>query len=246
MKQQQLLSQNPALAHYDVNQHIKLYCDASAYGLGTCLVHVMQDQSEKPVAYASRTLSKSEKAYAQIEREGLAIVFGVRRFHQFLYGRPFTLVTDHRPLCKIFGDKQGIPTLAAVRMHRWSLLLSAYDYTIEYVSGTSNCCADCMSRLPLPGQPIDSAEKVHVFVQTEELPVTASQIAKESLKDQQLSAVMKSVQQGHWPVTSTINLTPFKIRHHELSIIDGCILWGTRVIIPRIFHSALFIVDIWG
>ena len=242
----QLLSQDPALAHYDVKRHIKLYCDASAYGLGACLVHVMQDQSEKPVAYASRTLSKSEKAYAQIEREGLAIVFGVRRFHQFLYGRPFTLVTDHRPLCKIFRDKQGIPTLAFTRMQRWSLLLSAYDYTIEYVSGTSNCCADCMSRLPLPGQPIDSAEKVHVFVQTEELPVTASQIAKESLKDQQLSAVMKSVQQGHWPVTSTINLTPFKIRHHELSIIDGCILWGTRVIIPRIFHSALFIVDIWG
>ena len=120
-------------------------------------------------------------------------------------------------------------------MHRWSLLLSAY----EYVSGTSNCCADCMSRLPLPGQPIDSAEKVHVLIQTEELPVTASQIAKESLKDQQLSAVMKSVQQGCWPVTSTINLTPLKIRCHELSIIDEYILWGTRVIIPRIFHSAL-------
>ena len=89
-------------------------------------------------------------------------------------------------------------------------LTSAYDYTIEYVSGTSNCCTDCMSRLPLPGQPIDSAEKIHVLVQTE-LPVTALQIAKESLKDQQLSAIIKSVQQGHWPFTSTINLTPFKI-----------------------------------
>ena len=108
------------------------------------------------------------------------------RFHQFLYGGTFTLVTDHHLLCKIFGDKQGIPTLATARMQRWSLILSAYNYTIEYVSGTSNHYDDCMSRLPLPGQPIDSAENVHVFVQAEELPVTASQIAKESLKDQQL------------------------------------------------------------
>ena len=75
----------------------------------------------------------------------------------------------------------GIPTLATARMQRWSLILSAYDYTTEYVSGSSNHCADCMSRLPLPGQPIDSAEKVYVLVQTEELPVIASQIAKESL-----------------------------------------------------------------
>ena len=74
---EQLLNQNPVLAHYDVKRHIKLYCDASAYGLGACLVHVMQDQSEKPVAYASRTLSKWEKVYTQIECEGLAIIFGV-------------------------------------------------------------------------------------------------------------------------------------------------------------------------
>ena len=124
-------------------------------------------------------------------------------------------------------------------MQRWSLILSAYDYTIEYVSGTSNYCADCMSRLPLPDQPVDSAEKVHVLVQTEELPVTALQIAKESLKDQQLAAVMKSVQQGHWPGTSTVNLTSFRKRRDELSIIDGCILWGTRVIIPKVFRCAL-------
>ena len=67
-----------ALAHYYVKRALKLYCDASSYGLGACLVHVMDDNSEKPVAYASRTLTKSEMAYAQIERAGLALVFGVR------------------------------------------------------------------------------------------------------------------------------------------------------------------------
>ena len=68
-----LLSQDTALAHYDVKRTLKLYCDASAYGFGACLVHVMDDNSEKPVAYASRTLTKSEMAYAQIERDGLAL-----------------------------------------------------------------------------------------------------------------------------------------------------------------------------
>ena len=76
-----LLTQEAALAHYDITRKLKLYCDASAYGLGACLVHVMDDNSEKPVVYASSTLTKSEIAYAQIEREGLALVFGVRRFH---------------------------------------------------------------------------------------------------------------------------------------------------------------------
>ena len=140
----------------------------------------MRDGSQKPIACASRTLSKPERAYAQIEREGFALVFGVRRFHQYLYGCPFILVTDHHPLCKIFGNKQGIPPMAAARMQRWALtlILSAYHYSIEYISGTANNCADCMSRLPLSRQLLDNAEKVRVLMQINDLPVTAKQIAK--------------------------------------------------------------------
>ena len=122
-----LLSSDRALAHYDVNRPLKLFCDASAYRLGACLVHIMDDGSQKSIAYASRTLSKAEQAYAQIEREGLALVFGVCCFHQYLYGCPFILVTSHHPLCKIFGSKQGIPSMAAARMQRWALTLSAYQ-----------------------------------------------------------------------------------------------------------------------
>ena len=234
-----LLSQDTALAHYDVKRTLKLYCDASAHGLGACLVHIMDDKSEKPVAYASRTLTKSEIGYAQIECEGLALVFGVRRFHQYLYGRSFILVTDHRPLCKIFGSKESTPTMAAARMQRWALTLSAYQYTIEHIKGTSNQCADCMSRLPMTKQSRDSAEKVHIVIQSEGLPVTASQIAKESLRDSQLSIVMKAIQHGRWPTDSSVDVNPFYKRRHELSIVDGCILWGMRVIIPKIFHKPL-------
>ena len=191
------------------------------------------------VTYASRTLSKPERAYAQIECEGLALVFGVRRFHQYLHGCPFILVMDHHPLCKIFGSKQGISPMAAAQMQRWALTLSAYQYTIEHISGTTNHCADCMSRLPLSGQSLDSAEKIHVVVQMDDLPVTATQIAKESKCDKELSIVLKSFQHGHWPSDTAVDLSPFRKRYTELSILDGCILWGSRVVIPSAFSRLL-------
>jgi len=80
-------------------------------------------------------LQPAEQKYAQIKLEALAIIFAVKRFHQYVYGREFTLVIDHRPLCKILGLKEGVPPLAAARMQRWALLLSAYQYKIEFISG---------------------------------------------------------------------------------------------------------------
>lgn len=233
-----LLCEQGTLAHYDVQKPIKLYCDASPKGLGACLVHVMQNGSEQPVAYASRSLQPAEQKYAQIEREALAIVFAVKRFHQYVYGRDFTLVTDHQPLCKILGPKEGVPPLAAARMQRWALLLSAYQYKIEFISGKSNTCADCMSRLPSFSRR-DSAEKVHVIMAIDELPITAAQVAKETSRDKQLATVLTSVQHGRWPSKISDDLLTYYRKANELSVIDGCLMWGRRVIIPECLRKML-------
>ena len=77
-------------------------------------------------------------------------MYGVRHFHQYLYGQCFTLVTDHQPLTTILSPKRGIPSLAAARLQRWAIILSAYWYDIEFQYTQDHGNADGLSRLPLP------------------------------------------------------------------------------------------------
>lgn len=119
---------------------------------------------EKPIAYTSRSLSPAEKNYSQIEKEGLAIVFGVTKFYMYLYGRKFTQHTDHKPLLNIFSKDSATPVLAASRLQRWAILLLSYRYD---KSSRATESADALSRLPLSFQQDASVENpiFHVAAQ---------------------------------------------------------------------------------
>ena len=165
--------------HYDPALPITLAGDASAYGIGAVISHTLPDGSERPIAFASRSLSDSEKNYAQLEKEALSLIFGLKKFHQYLYGRQFILVTDHKPLVTILGPKKGIPSLAAARLQRWAVLLSAYKYDIKFKSTEAHANADGLSRLPLmqttaEGQSPEAS--VFNIAQIDCLPVTSVQV----------------------------------------------------------------------
>ncbi|CAC5398698.1 unnamed protein product [Mytilus coruscus] len=186
-----LLSSTKVLAHYDPNVNVELAVDASPYGLGCVISHKYENGEERPIAYASRTLTSAERNYSQIEREALAIIFGVTRFHQYLYGRKFTLITDNKPLSLLLGPKTGIPMLAASRIQRWAIQLSGYQYDVKCKSSSENANADGLSRLPLKETLCESPfnifwEEVEIRnVQAlNELPVSANNIKRETEKIQ--------------------------------------------------------------
>ena len=240
----ELLLNSPLLAHYDPNKPVRLAVDASSYGLGAVLSHVFDDGEEKPIAYASRSLSASEQNYSMIEKEALAIVFGIKKFHQYLFGRRFSLLTDHRPLTLLLGPKRGIPVLAASRLQRWAIQLSAYQYDIEYRASKDHANADALSRLPRKTveEPDDwsiEADQVN-RVQIELAPITVSQIREATRGDPVLSCAMYYILHG-WPGEKCIpdELKIYYNKQDEFTVEDGCILRGTRAVIPTKFQAAV-------
>ena len=162
----------------------------------------MPDGRERPIAYASKTLSKREVKYAQVEKEAYALKFGVSKFHQYFCGRKFTLITDHRPLPTIFGKKGSLPAIAAARLERWAIILSTYTFDIEYRSSEKHANVDGFSRLPLNSESPedDIGLTVHQLQlnQISTLPVSGKELAQATATGPVLSKVLSYVLNG-WP-----------------------------------------------
>ena len=205
-------------------------------GLGAVLAHKLPSGEEKPIAYASRTLSNSERNYSQIDKESLAIIFAVKHFHFFLYRKDrFTIYTDHKPLISLFGAHSKLPTLVAARLQRWALTLSAYNYKLEYRTGANNGNADALSRKPLAqtnlnAQKDDTTNNV-LNIETIPFNVPYEEMVRETRKDRILSVAYDCFLKGR-ELPQSAEFLPYQRVKDHLNIDKECILKADRVIVP--------------
>jgi len=230
-----ILASDTVLIAYDEKLPLILATDASPYGLGAVLSHKLANGEERPIAYASRVLSKAEKNYSQIDKEALGIVWGVQRFFYYLYARKFTLLTDHKPLLYIFGPTKTVSKLCISRLNHYTEFLNNFVYDIRYKNTAEHANADALSRLISPvARKSREESEVYKFALTikqiitdeQEFPVSAAEIAAATLKDASLAPLLPFLKLGKPHPTAT---GPVK----EYSLCEGVVLYQNRVVIPE-------------
>ncbi|XP_065067305.1 uncharacterized protein K02A2.6-like [Rhopilema esculentum] len=226
------LSSAPCMSYFDKNKESYVLVDASPVGLSAILSQKTTGQEDQTViAYASRALTDVETRYSQTEKEALAIVWSVEHFHLYLYGHPFTLITDHKPLEVIYGNRNSKPS---ARIERWVLRLQPYSFNVIYKPGIDNP-ADYLSRHPAPNsgkkQQIMTEEYVN-FITEHSVPkaMTLKEIADATSEDHALKGLRAAIRLNQW---SSIAKS-FSSCKDEYTIGKGnIILRGTRIVIPN-------------
>ena len=146
-KSKSMLNSSNVLIHYDPEKPMIIGCHTLPYGLGTVLSHIMPNKSEKPIMFNSRTLTKAERKYSQIEKEALAIIVAVKKFHKYIYDQTVTIQTDHKLLQDSLAEHKSIHSMTTNTIQRWAIILSAYNYKLCYCSGHESNNADRLSGL---------------------------------------------------------------------------------------------------
>ena len=223
------LCRAPVLAFFDENKKLTLSVDASSKGLGATLL-----QDKKPVAYASRALSKAECNYSQIEKEMLAIVWGCKKFHDYVAFRNVHVESDHKPLESIMKKPlYDVP----LRLQRMRLQLQHYSLDVQYTKGTEIVIADALSRAYLPevGECKDGPLEIHLV--KEQTPVSEEKFEMfktETLKDPELRVLIQVVMKG-WPETvkkCPAETRPYWAVREDLTVVDGVLFKGARIVVP--------------
>eukprot|EP00057_Strongylocentrotus_purpuratus_P008996 XP_011663470.1 PREDICTED: uncharacterized protein K02A2.6-like [Strongylocentrotus purpuratus] len=232
------ISKSAVSSYFDTAKRTILYVDASPVGLGAMLT-----QEGSTIIYASRSLTPTEQRYSQIEREALGIAWGVHRLHTYLFGRNFTVVTDHKPLIPIFGKPKIVPS---ARIANWMLKLQHYDMDVIHAPGKTNP-ADYISRHPCSDSastPMPDVEAYINFVAHHAAPKTASldDIRSETARDSALQATIEAYRSGKWENLKGSHRAMWNVRNEIAVTEDDIVLRDKRIVIPEALHKR--IIDI--
>lgn len=225
----QMISSAPVLRYYDAEEELTVQCDASDKGLGAALL-----QNGQPLAFASRALTDTETRYAPIEKEMLAMVFALNKFNQYVYGRPVTVNSDHKPLEAI---AQKPLRNAPKRLQGMLLKVQKYDINIVYKPGTKMYLADTLSRAYIFGarSPCEDFEHVNAAKFVLMTDRKKDRIRESTARDEVLQQLTKAILKG-WPEQTAdipATLMPYYGFRDELAVHDGLIYRGERLVIPK-------------
>ena len=194
-------------AYFDPAKDTEISVDASPVGLAAILSHVDgKTGTHHIVTYASRSLSETEQRYSQTEREALAVVWACEHLHLYIYGKPVTIYTDHKPLVSIYGNPSSKPP---ARIERWALRLQPYQLTVRYRKGEGNP-ADYLSRHPSK-QPTTASREQKTSTPK---ALTVQEIEEATKSDATLQAVSKAIETGNWqegPKQSEVDSVAYKL-----------------------------------
>ncbi|XP_047986360.1 uncharacterized protein K02A2.6-like [Leguminivora glycinivorella] len=242
------------LRHYDPNLPLILTCDASDTGLAVVLSNRDEQGVVKPIAYASKKLNDVERKYCTIDKEAMAVIFGITKFYNYVYGRFFELETDNAALTRIFGPTKSIPKMAAKRLQHYAIFLSAFNYKIRHIKTSINP-ADFLSRsVSEQKDNINDDINIHpVFVNASYSVLSYTNdsnmktldwktIQTESKKDVVLSKLIRYLTDG-WPEKKNLDkeVLPFYSRRNELTMDRGCLFWGYRILIPHTVRESVLV-----
>lgn len=243
----QALVSPQVLIQYDPTLPLVLATDASKTGLGAVLSHRLSNKTERPIAYASCTMSTTEQRYPQIDKEALAIVWAVKKFFHYLYARKFTLVTDHKPLTQILHPEKSLPTLCISRMANYADYLAHFNFDVVYKPTSQNTNADYCSRIPSrstqsdvnslflhEGRNTEDEFELFTLHQIQQLPVRAEQIARETRKDTHLGKIVQDLELGR-----NLPQSGYKAPEAKYTLAASCLLFEHRVVIPPTLRQAI-------
>ena len=227
----------PTLKFFDPTQTTKISVDASSKGMGAILM-----QGQHPIAYASKSLTTTQQKYAQIEKEMLAIVFGCKKFHDYIYGLPdITVETDHKPLQNIL---QKPLYMAPAHLQHMMMSIQKYLINVIYKPGKELLIADTLSRAPLPDEADDLQFQQYDINILHTLPITEPKLAEleqQTKQDPTLLDLKLAVQTG-WPdnkADAPPGARQFWNYRDEVTYHHGIFFKGRRVIIPTSMHSEM-------
>ena len=219
------------LPYFDRNKETILQTDASKKGFGAVIL-----QEEQPIYYASRALTSAEKNHQNLECEAQAAVWGMEKFHYFLYGRKFILQTDQKPLVSIFRKPMidVSPRIQRITIRAWQ-----YEFEPQHIPGRNNIISDALSRVtPLEFQDSNAEKDILAvdFLQYSSIKERErDEVLQETNKDKELQSLKHYISTG-WPAKRSqipVSLQPYWNFRDELSIESGILMKNSKVLIPE-------------